>query len=69
MPSFRLAQQGLQPDHNMKYKKASGKIQELIADMLQTFKDNLEDAKSKEKESKKTYNVSWKRKLCALRAC
>lgn len=53
----RALQNSLQPDHNMKYKKASGKIQELIADMLQTFKDNLDDAKEKEKESKKQYKT------------
>jgi len=50
-------QRGLQPDHNMKYSKASGKIQELIADMTKTFKDNLDDAKDKEKESEKTYET------------
>merc|ERR1719426_697121 len=33
----------------------SGKIQELIADMLQTFKDNLDDAEEKEKSSKEQY--------------
>merc|ERR1719420_725630 len=35
----------------MKYKARSGKIQQILADMLQTFKDNLEDAEKKEKES------------------
>merc|ERR1719171_2473212 len=38
----------------MKYKARSLKIQEILADMLQTFKDNLEDAEKKEKESKAT---------------
>merc|ERR1719375_1819876 len=42
-------------EFNEKYSKASGKIQELIADMLQTFKDNLDEAKDKEKEAKETY--------------
>jgi len=42
-------------EFNEKYSKASGKIQELIADMLQTFKDNLDEATDKEKEAKKTY--------------
>merc|ERR1719281_2316844 len=51
----KALQSGLQPDHNMKYKKASGKIQELIADMTKTFKDNLDDAEDKEKESKEMY--------------
>merc|ERR1719420_1803771 len=34
-----------------KYKARSGKIQQILADMLQTFKDNLDDAEKKEKES------------------
>merc|ERR1719456_1216265 len=42
-------------EFNEKYSKASGKIQELIADMLQTFKDNLDEAKDKEKDAKETY--------------
>merc|ERR1719324_194196 len=42
-------------EFNEKYSKASGKIQELIADMLQTFKDNLDEAKDKEKAAKETY--------------
>merc|ERR1719321_2536837 len=44
-------------EFNEKYSKASGKIQELIADMLQTFKDNLDEAKDKEKSSKETYET------------
>merc|ERR1719359_1723386 len=40
----------------MKYKARSLKIQEILADMLQTFKDNLEDAEKKEKDSKATYD-------------
>jgi hypothetical protein len=42
-------------EFNEKYSKASGKIQELIADMLQTFKDNLDEAEDKEKTSKEQY--------------
>merc|ERR1719160_1716014 len=34
----------------MKYKARSGKIQQIMADMLQTFKDNLLDAEKKEQE-------------------
>merc|ERR1719191_1150733 len=40
----------------MKYKARSGKIQKILADMLQTFKDNLADATAKEKESKATFD-------------
>merc|ERR1719160_2280331 len=40
----------------MKYKARSGKIQKILADMLQTFKDNLADAKAKEKEAKAAYD-------------
>merc|ERR1719443_970683 len=39
----------------MKYKARSGKIQQILADMLQTFKDNLEDAEKKEKESAESH--------------
>merc|ERR1719443_2488798 len=35
----------------MKYKARSGKIQTILADMLQTFKDNLADAEKTEKEA------------------
>jgi len=44
-------------EFNEKYSKASGKIQELIADMLQTFKDNLDEAKDKEKSAKDQYKT------------
>merc|ERR1719387_2951464 len=44
-------------EFNEKYSKASGKIRELIADMLQTFKDNLDEAKDKEKSSKDQYKT------------
>merc|ERR1719281_1626655 len=40
----------------MKYKARSGKIQKILADMLQTFKDNLADATVKEKEAKAAYD-------------
>merc|ERR1719201_2657279 len=39
----------------MKYKARSGKIQEILADMLQTFEDNLTDAEKKEADSLSTY--------------
>merc|ERR1719316_1919239 len=42
-------------EFNEKYTMRSGKIQELIADMLQTFKDNLDEAKEKEKDAKAQY--------------
>merc|ERR1719506_2937818 len=38
----------------MKYKARSLKIQEILGDMLQTFKDNLADANKKEKDAKAT---------------
>merc|ERR1719420_391518 len=38
-----------------KYKARSGKIQNILADMLQTFKTNLEDAEKKEKEAAETH--------------
>merc|ERR1719262_1648692 len=40
----------------MKYKARSGKIQKILGDMLQTFKDNLADATAKEKEAKANYD-------------
>merc|ERR1719183_2518414 len=36
----------------MKYKARSGKIQKILGDMLQTFKDNLADATAKENYDK-----------------
>merc|ERR1719183_2754204 len=39
----------------MKYKARSSKIQKILADMLQTFKDNLADATAKEEEAQATY--------------
>merc|ERR1719265_2815322 len=44
-------------EFNEKYTMRSGKIQELIADMLQTFKDNLDEAEEKEKTSKESYET------------
>jgi hypothetical protein len=42
---------------NEKYKARSSKIQEILADMLQTFKDNLDDAKKKESETKSSFDT------------
>jgi len=41
----------------MKYKSRSTKIQDILADMLQTFKDNLADAKSAEKSAKDNFDT------------
>jgi len=41
--------------HGQKYEMRSGKIQELVSDMLKTFKDNLEEANTKEEETKSTH--------------
>eukprot|EP00746_Dinoflagellata_sp_MGD_P153193 gnl/MRDRNA2_/MRDRNA2_84115_c0_seq3.p1 gnl/MRDRNA2_/MRDRNA2_84115_c0~~gnl/MRDRNA2_/MRDRNA2_84115_c0_seq3.p1 ORF type:complete len:728 (-),score=277.40 gnl/MRDRNA2_/MRDRNA2_84115_c0_seq3:39-2222(-) len=38
-----------------KYKARSGKIQQILADMLQTFKTNLKDAEGKEKMAAETH--------------
>jgi DNA repair exonuclease SbcCD ATPase subunit len=40
----------------MKYKARSLKIQEILADMLQTFQDNLADAKKTEKTAKENFD-------------
>merc|ERR1719198_2647503 len=40
----------------MKYKARSLKIQEILADMLQTFEDNLADAQKKEKDAKANFD-------------
>jgi len=42
---------------NSKYKARSSKIQEILADMLQTFKDNLEDATKKEQDTKTSFDT------------
>merc|ERR1719316_516420 len=41
----------------MKYKARSTKIQEILADMLQTFEDNLADAEKKEKDTKSSFDT------------
>merc|ERR1719299_324715 len=41
----------------MKYKARSLKIQEILADMLQTFEDNLADATKKEKDAKSSFDT------------
>merc|ERR1719311_1665056 len=41
----------------MKYKARSLKIQEILADMLQTFQDNLADAEKKEKDTKASFDT------------
>merc|ERR1719207_475776 len=41
----------------MKYKARSLKIQEILADMLQTFEDNLADATKKEKDTKDSFDT------------
>jgi len=45
-----------------KYKARSGKIQQILADMLQTFKTNLEDATKREKEAAQTHEDLMKSK-------
>merc|ERR1719265_2577057 len=39
----------------MKYKARSGEIQEILADVLQTFQDNLAEAEQKESEAQASY--------------
>jgi chromosome segregation ATPase len=41
----------------MKYKARSLKIQEILADMLQTFEDNLAEATKKEKDTKASFDT------------
>jgi len=53
---------------NKKYKARSSKIQEILADMLQTFKDNLADANKKEKDTKESFAVLLASKESQLRA-
>merc|ERR1719428_1604929 len=52
----------------MKYKARSLKIQEILADMLQTFKDNLADAEKKEKSDKKAFDTLSDQKNSQLSA-
>merc|ERR1719265_179591 len=46
----------------MKYKARSGKIQAILADMLETFKTNLKDAEGKEKVAAETHKDLMKSK-------
>merc|ERR1719446_1772997 len=52
----------------MKYKTRSTKIQDILADMLQTFKDNLDDAKSTEKKTKESFDTLMESKNSQLSA-
>merc|ERR1719428_2398889 len=52
----------------MKYKARSLKIQEILADMLQTFKDNLDDAKKTEKTTKENFDKLMSSKNTQLTA-
>merc|ERR1719281_1547293 len=52
----------------MKYKARSGKIQEILADMLQTFTDNLDDAEKKEASDKKNSDALLEQKNSQLTA-
>merc|ERR1719515_666654 len=45
-----------------KYKARSGKIQQILADMLQTFQTNLEDAIKAEEAAKKSHEAMMKSK-------
>merc|ERR1719388_61288 len=53
---------------NEKYKARSSKIQEILADMLQTFKDNLDDAKKKEQETKSSFDTLMASKNSQLKS-
>merc|ERR1719161_2205770 len=53
---------------NEKYKARSSKIQEILADMLQTFKDNLDDAKKKESETKSSFDTLMESKNAQLKS-
>merc|ERR1719331_1406841 len=52
----------------MKYKARSTKIQEILADMLQTFEDNLADATKKEKDTKSSFDTLMEAKNSQLSA-
>merc|ERR1719261_2334314 len=52
----------------MKYKARSTKIQEILADMLQTFEDNLADATKKEKDTKDSFDTLMASKNSQLSA-
>eukprot|EP00746_Dinoflagellata_sp_MGD_P091855 gnl/MRDRNA2_/MRDRNA2_36381_c0_seq2.p1 gnl/MRDRNA2_/MRDRNA2_36381_c0~~gnl/MRDRNA2_/MRDRNA2_36381_c0_seq2.p1 ORF type:complete len:717 (+),score=249.24 gnl/MRDRNA2_/MRDRNA2_36381_c0_seq2:102-2252(+) len=53
---------------NKKYKARSSKIQEILADMLQTFKDNLDDATKKESETKESFDTLMASKNSQLKS-
>jgi len=55
-------------EFKMKYKARSGKIQETLAKLLQSFKDAKEDAEKKEKEAKEEYDTLKKSKGDQLKA-
>lgn len=55
-------------DFKMKYKERSGKIQETLTKLLQSFKDNKADADKKEKEATDVYNTLKKAKDSQLNA-
>merc|ERR550537_93410 len=52
----------------MKYKARSTKILSMLKDMLQTFKDNLDDATAKEEEAKKAFEALKEAKGAELEA-
>jgi len=52
----------------MKYKARSLKIQEILADMLQTFEDNLADATKKEADTKSSFDTLMTSKKSQLSA-
>merc|ERR1719313_1367732 len=52
----------------MKYKARSLKIQEILADMLQTFEDNLAEAEKKEKDTKSSFDTLMTAKNSQLSA-
>merc|ERR1719486_1233361 len=52
----------------MKYKARSTKIQEILADMLQTFEDNLAEATKTEKDTKETFDTLMEAKNSQLSA-
>jgi len=52
----------------MKYKARSLKIQEILADMLQTFEDNLAEATKKEKDTKDSFDTLMTSKNSQLSA-
>merc|ERR1719395_255907 len=52
----------------MKYKARSLKIQEILADMLQTFEDNLADAEKKETDTKSSFDTLMTSKNSQLSA-